>query len=686
MKKKLLFLSIYLIACPWLAFSQAGEWTWISGVNYTGFGGAFGTKGVPNVNNSPPGLYEACEWKDHQGNFWLFGGKNYPASQYWGDLWRYNPVTNEWTWMTGTATSYSPSSYGTQGVASPANAPGERGYGAMTWTDTIGNLWMFGGYSNATGYKNDIWKYDISSNLWTWMNGDSAASTASFGTQGVPSPTNKPPGLCENACTWLDKSNNLWLFGGSSYSDVWKYDISINEWTWIKGTSFSGTLPTYGTLGVPDPNNTPGGRQAYAHWTNDSIHFWTFAGSGNGGIRNDTWMFNSITSNWTWMSGPNTAGDTGSFGTQCSPLASNVPQSRYENRSSVTDNCGKFWIFGGVSYNSSGMNSDLWKYDPVINEWTFISPSNLSSTPVYGTKGIPNAANIPGGRMGAIAWMDAQNNYWLYGGFGDAYVTYGDLWRFVPDTTCGGGVCSQSGPPVALFQSSDTTFCTEVGECINFYDLSSGNPTSWRWIFTGAIPDSSNQQNPTNICYYNPGTYPVTLIVSNANGTDTLAVNPLIIFGTAPSPPTVIVSGDTVFCSHASSYQWYYNGAPISGAIDSFYIATQSGIYSAQITENGCAVLSNGVTVTITSVAEHMNSEIKIYPNPAHDMIMVYGLRVKTSIEIYNVLGEKVYGSEPRLVNSKPETIIDISSFSKGVYFISVIEGDKINRAKIVKE
>jgi len=679
MNKKLYFLAIYLIACPWLAFAQAGEWTWVSGVNYTSFTGAFGTKGVPNVNNSPPCFYEACEWKDQQGNFWLYGG----TMNVYGDLWRYNPLTNEWTWMTGTGLPNPSPNYGTRGVPSPTNAPGERGFGVLTWTDNSGNLWLFGGYS--TGYLNDLWKYDIASNLWTWISGDSIVNpTASFGTQGVPSASNKPPALCEDACTWIDKNNSLWLFGGYNaglgYSDVWKYDILADEWTWMKGSSVTNTPPTYGTLSIADTSNTPGGRWEYTHWTNDSIHFWTFGGETGTGDRNDMWMYNTLNNNWTWMSGPNVAYDPGSFGTRCSTSVTNMPQARYEDRSSVTDNCGKFWLYGGT-----GNLYDLWKYDPLINQWTYIGPTSTSATPVYGTKGVSNIANTPGGRMGAIAWMDAQNNYWIYGGYSGS--VYGDLWRYVQDSTCGGGVCTvQSGPPVALFQSSDTTFCTEVGECINFFDLSLGNPTSWHWIFTGAIPDSSNQQNPTNICYYNPGTYPVTLIISNANGTDTLAVNPLIVFGTAPSPPTVTVSGDTVFCSHASSYQWYYNGVPITGAIDSFYVATQSGTYSAQITENGCSVLSNGVTVTITSVAGYTNSEIKIYPNPAHDIITIYGLQFQANIEIYNVLGERVYSSILETINNKSETTLNISSLTKSVYFVSIMEGDKIYRAKIVKQ
>jgi len=682
MKKKLLFLSICLIACPWLVFAQAGEWTWVSGVNSTNFAGAFGTQGIPNVNNSPPAFYEAGEWKDHQGNFWLYGG----TYNNFGDLWRYNPSTNEWTWMWGTGIGNPVANHGTQGVPSPSNAPGVRGYGSMTWTDTTGNLWLFGGYTS--GSLNDLWRYDMASNIWTWMSGDTTVnSTGSFGTKGIPSPSNKPPGVCENACTWLDANNNLWVYGGYyaglGYSDVWKYNITNNEWTWMKGTSVTNSLPVYGTLGVEDTANTPGGRWQYAHWTNDCTHFWTFSGNSSIGDCNDMWMYNSLTNNWTWMSGPNTGGGSGSFGTRCSTNVTNVPSARHENRSSVIDNCGMFWIYGG-SYSLN----DMWKYDPLINQWTYIGPTNTSTSPVYGTKGIPNPLNTPGGRMGANAWMDAQNNYWMFGGIGG----YGDLWRYTPDSTCGNGFCSGGitcgGQTnlVANFQSSDTTFCTEVGECINFFDLSTGNPTSWHWIFTGAIPDSSNQQNPTNICYYNPGTYPVTLIVSNFNGTDTLAVNPLIVFGTAPSPPTLTVSGDTVFCSHASSYQWYYNGVAINGAIDSFYVAAQSGTYSAQINENGCSVLSNGVAVTITSIMEHRNSEVKIFPNPAKDRIEILGLRFKAGIEICNVLGEMVYSYQSEITNPQSAIPIDISSLTKGVYFISITQQDIIYRAKIVKQ
>ncbi len=76
-----------------------------------------------------------------------------------------------------------------------------------------------------------------------------------------------------------------------------------------------------------------------------------------------------------------------------------------------------------------------------------------------------------------------------------------------------------TSPPVADFTASRVNIC--VGDCINFTDISAGSPTSWSWTFTGGTPGTSTIQNPTNICYNTAGTYAVTLVATNANGSDT---------------------------------------------------------------------------------------------------------------------------------------------------------------------
>jgi len=267
-----------------------GEWTWMHGDNTPNSLGVFGTQGVPNPANKPPATYEPCEWRDNSGNLWLFGGIS--NTGHISSLWRYDPTTNQWTWMKGPSAFNQNGVYGTQGVPSPANYPGSRAWGAITWTDISGNLWLFGGsgYNSVGGQKiqlNDLWKYNISTNEWTWMHGPDNAGNGhpgSYGIQGISSPTNLPPGRDEVACSGVDNAGNLWLYGGNatgannSRGDLWKYNISTNEWTWMQGTNIINPPAVYGTQGVAAAANTPGGRWVFCSWSDLAGNLWIFGG------------------------------------------------------------------------------------------------------------------------------------------------------------------------------------------------------------------------------------------------------------------------------------------------------------------------------------------------------------------------------------------------------------------------
>ena len=68
--------------------------------------------------------------------------------------------------------------------------------------------------------------------------------------------------------------------------------------------------------------------------------------------------------------------------------------------------------------------NDLWRYDPATNMWTWMSGSNtVNQAGVYGTKGVPDAANVPGARESSISWTDGSGNLWLFGGYGDGNTT-----------------------------------------------------------------------------------------------------------------------------------------------------------------------------------------------------------------------------------------------------------------------
>jgi gliding motility-associated-like protein len=83
--------------------------------------------------------------------------------------------------------------------------------------------------------------------------------------------------------------------------------------------------------------------------------------------------------------------------------------------------------------------------------------------------------------------------------------------------------------PVANFSASVTSGCSPV--VVSFKDLSTGNPKFWNWdLGNGQL---SNQQNPAAI-YVNPGTYSVTLVVRNADGTDGITKTNLIVVNPSP--------------------------------------------------------------------------------------------------------------------------------------------------------
>jgi hypothetical protein len=673
---------LLLITCTALDAQVPGEWIWLSGDSAANTGGVYGTQGIPSVNNHPPGGYEYIDWKDKLGNFWVYDGW-----QGYHDLWKYNPSTNEWTWVKGNGIAGQGPIYGTQGVPSVTNSPGSRISGLPTWVDTTGNLWLCGG-----GFMNDLWRYEIATNQWTWMKGDNFVNPLGVhGTQGVPSPLNVPGGRVESTSAWTDSLNNLWFFGGNGWddngnsgllNDLMKYDISTNEWTWMSGSNLAGAPNNYGVKGVTSPANVPGGRWSHAKWKDRQGNFWIL-GSYNNVSMNDLWKFDVSINQWTWMSGSNLTNDPGVYQTNCVFDSVNIPRSRFEHRSSVTDNCGRFWMFGGAIFNPGGFLNDLWVFDPLTVEWNWVNGTNVvDQMGSYGTLGVSAPSNIPSSRLGADAWWGDDNRFYIFGGSRSPWSSYlSDLWVFTPDSTCSGSCMSQLA---ALF-TAPNHICP--GTCTDFTNLSTAS-TSYQWNFPGGNPSSSTDVNPTGICYNTPGNYTVTLIASNGNTSDTLTMNNYI--NVYPFPPSQGISqnGDTLFANQgATTYQWYYNGGIINGATDYYYIATQSGDYNVVATdENNCEVeaVINNVLARLTILAVG-NWQLAIFPNPVEKELIIQDEESKIGtaeeIFIYNLMGEKM----TLAVNCCPWTV-DCRPLSPGIYFLEINSGEKINRMKFIKQ
>ena len=110
----------------------------------------------------------------------------------------------------------------------------------------------------------------------------------------------------------------------------------------------------------------------------------------------------------------------------------------------------------------------------------------------------------------------------------------------------------------ALFSSRAVEVCTE--DVVDFYDLSSGEIVSWLWTFEGGMPETSTYQNPS-VAYMDPGTFDVTLTVSDGIDTSTYTQTDLIYVLSIPGTPPV-PAGLTEVCANGINTDYTTTGLP----------------------------------------------------------------------------------------------------------------------------
>ncbi len=468
-----------------------------------------GSLAPPNLG-TPGGRDFAITWTDQVGRKWLFGGLGYPypplvkpnaiPENFLNDLWVFDNggwvpanlpmfVNKGGDWVvdpTPLEAQNVPGIYGTLNTAS-GGAPGSR-WGGSSWSDSTGNLWMFGGQGyDSTGSQNnallnDIWEWvpgALDSHVgggiagtftgqWIWQGGSSTGNQAGvYGTQGTAAPGNIPGGRWA-AATATDPAGNVWLFGGQGYdashnegllNDLWEYSPTSKQWTWM-GPAASNAVNqngSYGTLGTGSGTTAPGGRQHGVLWADASGNIWLFGGFGldstgtnspAGAVLNDLWQFNTTTKQWIWVSGGGASGNSnqaGTYGTQTAAAAGNVPGSRWGAVGWVNPD-GDLFFFGGWGYGASttqgtGFLNDIWEYDHTLKQWIWWKGSSgVNQQGAYvSIAGVPFVNNVVGARRGAALWQPDSNGYvWVFGGegydstAGAAPGYLDDLWTYLP--------------------------------------------------------------------------------------------------------------------------------------------------------------------------------------------------------------------------------------------------------------
>lgn len=219
----------------------------------------------------------------------------------------------------------------------------------------------------------------------------------------------------------------------------------------------------------------------------------------------------------------------------------------------------------------------------------------------------------------------------------------------------------------ALAISSQSSSLLSVCQYQPTYLFVRANQTAqFRWKKNGiAIPQLNNDTlyfNSTELS--DSGNY--ICEVSSACGvvnSDTIRLT----INTLPSP-VISQNKNTLQTQAFNSYQWYKNGAPISGATAQTYDANENGTYQVEVSNNnGCIGLSPAYNFTYTGLTEpEQVPTSSIFPNPASHTLNITCISGISGINITNALGQKVMSTN--------QTAINIQLLQPGIYTITIID------------
>jgi hypothetical protein len=306
---------------------------------------------------------------------YLFGGEANYYNPVYSDFYSLDTSTLTWSLIADYDPAGNP---GDLRVGNSSTFPGRRTDGA-TWSDSATKtLWMFAG-STETDNLNDLWCYNISANIWTWISGPQTTELGNMGAIGEASIDYFPRNVWYTQSV-VDKNGDVWFHSGQtaasqyvSTNELWRFTPSTYEWAYMGG-SLDTPAPVYGTTGEYAPSNWPaatyGGVLIYSG--GDIITYYGGERAVNASFNfalNQVWSYNITLGQWAFISGTQehveVEPEYGAFH-QSSP--SNKVGSRLE-LAVLASISGHMWIHGG-SQSSYG--------NPITA--AFVLPVNLCMT------------------------------------------------------------------------------------------------------------------------------------------------------------------------------------------------------------------------------------------------------------------------------------------------------------------
>ncbi len=265
-------------------------------------------------------------------------------------------------------------------------------------------------------------------------------------------------------------------------------------------------------------------------------------------------------------------------------------------------------------------------------------------------------------------------------------------------------------PPTATISYAGSPFCKTITSAQNV-TLTGSNGGSYSNTPSGlTINPTSGSITPSSS---NAGTYTVFYSIAAGGGCATVTATTQLTINPLPAAAGTItsVNNDSVSISeanalyklpliaNATSYIWAYSGTgatfipAATTTSDSVRINFSSTATSGNLTVKGHNACGDGIVsavypiyVSPLGIKEMMNSlNCKIYPNPSRGIIIIEmnGMNADLDIQIINLQGKLIQKEKITKINQTYSHTVDLSAYSKGIYFIKLSNKNFIRTEKI---